>query len=98
MKETNHTKYVNLISQKMYEQFIEKGRCNKSLAMGFGRRNVVYEDGSFEPAPKATSLQCVFQRVMSEEYCRESVASIDTDTTLCTHGNPSVNADTCQVL
>lgn len=77
---------------------MEQSRCNMSLAMGFGYRSVVHEDGTAEPNSKNPLLQCVFQRVMNDDYCSGGTASVDLKTTLCTHGNPAITADTCQVL
>lgn len=97
MKETEHVKHVRLATTSEYDQLSNEYRCNMSLAMGFGYRGVVYENGTSEPNPSSRILQCVFQRLMSDDYCKQGVALVDVDTTLCTHGNPVITADTCQV-
>lgn len=76
---------------------MESSRCNVSLAMGFGYRSTVYENYTSEPEDDNRLLQCAFQRIMSDNYCKTGESLIDHNTMLCTHGTPIASVDTCHV-
>ncbi|GJQ79390.1 hypothetical protein Trydic_g16249 [Trypoxylus dichotomus] len=98
LKQNEHMKFVRIPTPFIYQQLMDKKLCNMSLAMGFGYRGVVFENGTAMPTHNLENrmLQCVFQRIMNDEYCEQGPKGIDYSTTLCTRGAPIVTADTCR--
>ncbi|GJQ79389.1 hypothetical protein Trydic_g16248 [Trypoxylus dichotomus] len=94
IRENPYTRYVKLADEIFYARVASSRLCNYSIALGFGKQNIIHKNHTEEPIMHNQKLQCVHQRLMSHEFCSWNVL-VDR-TMLCTLGTATESADVCK--